>query len=347
MYSIRNKEKAFSTFLEDLNELIFFEKGDIYFYKQDDGQINFENFIFVGWDTPSLNSYLDTYYSLDDVLPIVSNKQPVMFRSSDIFIVDERKKTQYYRELLAPAGMQHSIEGNLYVSPDNDYIGGIGLHRSDKYKDFSQKDLEVLKIVRPHLANLANEFCEDKEAKNDLVNSLPFLSNIKELGICIWDFNLNFLESNFNENQIIPIKHQEELTRSLITLCKGLRDKIIRKGLGSLPEERRMKSRISIDCKQYFVDVMFSEIEYNGNGRFIAIIYDYAFIFSNILSYIRSTYNLTEREYEILTYVINGYSNQEIASKLYISMPTVKKHLSSIYQKMGITGKSQLLNVML
>jgi len=346
MYSIRNKEKAFNSFLGDLKELVFFQKGDVYFYKHVDGHIDFEDFIYVDWDAPALNSYLDTYCNLDDVLPLVANKQPIMFRSTDVFITAERQKTQYYSELLAPAGMQYSIEGNLYISDDG-YVGGIGLHRSDEHRDFSQKDLEILKMVRPHLANLAKDFCEEKADKDDYTSPLPFLSNIKELGICIWDFDLKLLESNLDKNLFVPSKHREELIRSLITLCKGLRDKVIRKGKVVFPEERRMKSKVSIDGKSYFADVAFSETEPNGKGRFIAIVYDYAAIFSNIMSALRSTYNITEREFEILQCVINGYSNQEIAAKLYISTPTVKKHLTSVYQKIGITGKNQLLNVVL
>ncbi len=346
MYSFHNKEKAFNNFLGDLKELVFFQKGDVYFYKQVDDHINFEDFIYVDWDAPALNSYLDTYCNLDDVLPLVANKQPIMFRSTDIFITTEREKTQYYSELLAPAGMQYSIEGNLYISEDG-YVGGIGLHRSDNHSDFAQKDLEILKIIRPHLANLARDFCEEKADKNDYTSPLPFLSNIKELGICIWDFDLKLLESNLDKNLLVPSKHRAELIRSLITICKGLREKVIRKGKVPFPEERRMKSKVSIDGKSYFADVTFSETEHNGKGRFVAIVYDYSAIFSNIMSAIRSTYKLTEREFEILQHVINGYSNQEIAAKLYISIPTVKKHLTSVYQKIGIAGKNQLLNVVL
>ncbi|GAB1475291.1 hypothetical protein MASR2M70_01230 [Bacillota bacterium] len=347
MYSIRNREKAFNNFLGELKDLVFFEKGDVYFYKQDEYHINFEDFIYVDWDTPSLNSYLETYCNIDDVLPLVANKQPIMFRSTDIFIAGEREKTQYYCELLAPAGMQYSIEGNLYVSDDG-YVGGIGLHRSDNHNDFTQKDLEILKIVRPHLTNIAKDFCDEKAEKSEYAgHSLAILSDIKELGICIWDSNLKLIECNLEKSSFVPIKHREELIRSLITQCKGLMEKIVKKENTASPEERRMKSKISIDSKSYYADVRYSEPQYNEKGQFVAIVYDYATIFSNLMLSLRTANNLTDREFEILKYVINGHSNQEIASLLFISIPTVKKHLTSIYQKIGITGKSQLFNVVL
>ncbi|PEG54650.1 response regulator, partial [Mycolicibacterium diernhoferi] len=44
---------------------------------------------------------------------------------------------------------------------------------------------------------------------------------------------------------------------------------------------------------------------------------------------------LTQRESEILSYVVSGLSNRGIANKLVIGDETVKTHLSSIYRKLG------------
>jgi DNA-binding NarL/FixJ family response regulator len=49
---------------------------------------------------------------------------------------------------------------------------------------------------------------------------------------------------------------------------------------------------------------------------------------------------LTQRESEILSYVVNGLSNRAIASKLVIGEETVKTHLSSIYRKLGVSDRT-------
>jgi len=108
-----------------------------------------------------------------------------------------------------------------------------------------------------------------------------------------------------------------------------------------------VKSKVSIGEDSYFVDITLSDSDEMETVKFVAVIYDYGMIITNMMKEINSQYNLTARESEILQYVMNGYSNQEISQMVYISIPTVKKHLTSIYHKMGITGKNQILNTIL
>jgi DNA-binding CsgD family transcriptional regulator len=56
-----------------------------------------------------------------------------------------------------------------------------------------------------------------------------------------------------------------------------------------------------------------------------------------------STYNVTEREREIIQMVIQGKSNADIANELVISLATVKTHLHNIYQKVGVDSRYDLL----
>lgn len=51
---------------------------------------------------------------------------------------------------------------------------------------------------------------------------------------------------------------------------------------------------------------------------------------------------LTPREAEVVSLVMRGFSNKEIEDRLFISLETVKKHLSSIYRKLGVRNRLQL-----
>jgi DNA-binding NarL/FixJ family response regulator len=53
--------------------------------------------------------------------------------------------------------------------------------------------------------------------------------------------------------------------------------------------------------------------------------------------------SLTAREREVLVLLSNGHSNREIASSLYVSLPTVKTHLAHIYAKLGAKNRNEAL----
>jgi DNA-binding NarL/FixJ family response regulator len=56
-----------------------------------------------------------------------------------------------------------------------------------------------------------------------------------------------------------------------------------------------------------------------------------------------SRYGLTRREADVALLLVDGYRNQEIADKLFIGAATVKTHISSIYSKMMVNSRSEML----
>lgn len=54
------------------------------------------------------------------------------------------------------------------------------------------------------------------------------------------------------------------------------------------------------------------------------------------------SYDISEKEYEIITLVAEGLSNKEIASNLYLSEGTVRNYLSSILEKLQLRDRTQL-----
>lgn len=51
--------------------------------------------------------------------------------------------------------------------------------------------------------------------------------------------------------------------------------------------------------------------------------------------------NISKREYEILELMSQGYSNQQIADKAYISISTVKTHTSNLFMKLDVSRRTQ------
>ncbi|MGH9354287.1 MAG: response regulator [Terriglobia bacterium] len=56
----------------------------------------------------------------------------------------------------------------------------------------------------------------------------------------------------------------------------------------------------------------------------------------------RQNFGLTPREMEVVTAIVAGYSNKEIAHRLSLSEQTVKHHITNIFDKLGVSNRMEL-----
>ena len=56
-------------------------------------------------------------------------------------------------------------------------------------------------------------------------------------------------------------------------------------------------------------------------------------------------YKLTPRELRVVGYVIRGMSNHLIAELLHVRVETIKKHLTSVFAKLGVESRTQLVSL--
>jgi two-component system, NarL family, nitrate/nitrite response regulator NarL len=56
----------------------------------------------------------------------------------------------------------------------------------------------------------------------------------------------------------------------------------------------------------------------------------------------KKTYGLTPRELEVVTCIVEGCSNKDVAKQFNISEETVKRHLSNIFDKTGVSTRLEL-----
>ncbi|MEE1963132.1 DNA-binding response regulator, NarL/FixJ family, contains REC and HTH domains [Flagellimonas taeanensis] len=55
----------------------------------------------------------------------------------------------------------------------------------------------------------------------------------------------------------------------------------------------------------------------------------------------KEDYNLSERERQVLQFLVDGYSYKMIAADLYIAIDTVRSHIKNIYEKLHVNSKSE------
>lgn len=64
-------------------------------------------------------------------------------------------------------------------------------------------------------------------------------------------------------------------------------------------------------------------------------------MFSQAHNQAGSDYHLSEREKQVLQWLVNGYSYKMIASEMFISIDTVRSHIKKIYEKLHVNSKSE------
>lgn len=336
-------------FMTKLKSLIYFDKSDFMFFRYniDTKKYEMESFRPVNWSTEEINNYVTTYMHNDDVLPILSQQEFIAFRNSDLFSMQERRETKYFQEFASSASLEISIDANIPLPADCDTIAILGLFRTNEKVEFSEKDLEIVKVLQPYLSDrMASSLCSKSDRKADSGAEVDgkqnekgenwTLDNIETLGLCAFDSSAKLLSNNasfFSFAKAYSASIEDSKLTEKVTECvtKLLNDTSLCT-LGPIP--------IHIEDDTYIVQLAYND---SSKSKITVAIYYISDIFTKRLTALKGEFNLSNREFEIIFLSLKrSLTNAEIANELYISEATVKRHLYTIYQKMGISNQKQL-----
>jgi DNA-binding CsgD family transcriptional regulator len=57
---------------------------------------------------------------------------------------------------------------------------------------------------------------------------------------------------------------------------------------------------------------------------------------------VSSRYRLSERESQVLSFILSGVQQKEMADQLCLSLPTIKSHTTSLYNKLGVGSRGEV-----
>jgi DNA-binding NarL/FixJ family response regulator len=64
-------------------------------------------------------------------------------------------------------------------------------------------------------------------------------------------------------------------------------------------------------------------------------------MFAEVKDPVHADYNLSEREKQVLQFLVNGYSYKMIAAEMFIAIDTVRSHIKKVYEKLHVNSKSE------
>jgi DNA-binding CsgD family transcriptional regulator len=347
--SSTNLQQFLTEFLLLLRKQIYFDKGNFMFYECDNQHENYSvnAFPHVGWNQDDIDLYVDAYAQMDDILPVMTERENIVILNRNIFSKPIDKTTKYYKEFIKPKQLFNSIHANFPLKGDADFFAKISIFRDSARRPFTAKDVEIIKIYQPHISNLLN-----KQLVANGISSMAdvsrLLKSFHSVGICVLDINLNVLTVNDMFHHLISkdrdtagaIESEYELVACIKDICAKIHDKTDK--ISSELTEIHIKGN-----KSHYVEVVRHK-ESEADIKYVCLIYNYSNFLDTKLSTIRKKKFLTEREGQILSLILHeAYSAEDLAQNLHISKSTVKKHISSIYRKLGVTCQKQLTSMLI
>jgi DNA-binding CsgD family transcriptional regulator/PAS domain-containing protein len=180
----------------------------------------------------------------------------------------------------------------------------------------------------------------------DLHNSIPaeeIIANIDEL-VFVLDGDLMIRDVNNAVSAFFRSDAGKASPRSFLDLVSdpksfaGMIEDAVRTATGSFTAVVHFKAGSEVFPARTYVSVIKDRFHDTAGFMIIA---------SPIkeMKQFRKTFKLTDRELQIVGLAISGSTGREIAEKLAIAEKTVERHLTNIYNKVGIGNRIELFRV--
>ena len=336
LHSCADVRDALKKLLEQLKRIIDHDISDIYVFTVDGRNIHFDEFISCGLSENDCKMYMKDQYEMDDTLSIIASQRPVMIRTSDIFDMDERRKTEYYSHCIGKHDIGYSLEAN-FETGSGDRYGGISLHRFQGKEDFDYDDIEMLEFLRPHISAAFHKMDANEKKKLNICDEIALISSIDNVSVYLFDIDYDLIEVR---NPIVS--GEDSCLDTILTIIKN---EVISGNLHSADPDGKIcevRKAVEIMSSPYYMELTVIADTQERPGTVILYLYDFNGIVMDALKSDDVKDMMTKKESEVLARVLDGMSNREIGYEMNISESTVKTHLNNICYKLGISCKSQV-----
>lgn len=269
-----------------------------------------------------LGTLIHEHPILPDVLPVRRNTTA---KISEYMSLGKFQETALYHEFYKHIGGDSQMITAFNVSPE--LFVSCSLHRSKM--DFSERDLEVLKHLSPHLIAAfrnAQILKYSSERNTQIPNALDSIG----YGILTIDSEMKVCEQNLTAIRMLHeyFSFSNGLPEELLNYIKHSAS-VFTQGEVYLPPTplivRKIDSILKIRLSPQFQTqstVIFLEEIKEPNSR----------IFMRL--------GLTKTESEILFLISKGKTDQEISQIQVVSIRTVHKHRENIFRKLGVENRT-------
>jgi DNA-binding CsgD family transcriptional regulator len=276
-------------------------------------------------------------HDLGDTLAMLRTGQHVR-RLSDATGGDLARSGRY-RLHLRPRHLGPEIYATFV---DRGLWGELHLTREHGSPDFSDQDLDLLRQVVPHVA--AGLKFAALRARADLVTEHDAA---EAPGVLILDRAGRVVSSTANVSGFLrdlgardgAAGNERDLPVAVQVVLAALERAIDRAGA---PDGRVPRLRVRAASGRWLIlDASQTEPAGARPGERVVVIGP---AHSEEIAWLSmSAYELSQREEEVVRLVVRGLSTKQIADQLFITEHTVQRHLSNIFEKVGVRSRRDLV----
>src|SRR5919112_1133159 len=289
-------------------------------------------------DDESGNVYLDRVYFEED-LPVMNE---MLRRRRTVQLLSETtggalERSLRYRELLKPSGFGYEL-GGAFV--DGSLWGGMDLIREEGDPDFDGAEAALVKRIASHVgAGLKAAALRARAATEQDAPDVPGVLTIDRSGSVV--SHTPSAEHWLRELENLGSRWRHESLPLAVRMVHGALRHALSPGSDS---EHNLIPRVRVRGRSGRWLALHGSLTESSGGRPGETVIVIGPARPEEVAWLTlAAYGLSPREEEVVELVVRGYTNRRISQTLFISEHTVQRHLSNIFEKVGVRTRKNLL----
>jgi DNA-binding CsgD family transcriptional regulator len=296
------------------------------------GTVDPETLMFTGVHnedplTAMSQRFIDNELGGDDVNTFTElARSPGHVRSLDTATRSDWMASSRYRDIMRPVGLGDELRAALVVG--GHCWGYLCLHREDGALGFTAAEADMIRRLAPHIAHAMRQAILLHQPAPDVPH---------RPGVVVLDEQMELVASTPEADALLPLIGHGS---SHLPLPAGVYS--VAAALTTSSGVPSLRVRASTGG---WLNLHASRLRSASDGR-IAVVVEPAEPHST-LGVLLAAYGLTARELDVARLVLRGDSTKAIAGALHISTHTVQDHLKSVFDKVGVRSRRDLVGHLL
>jgi|GEM_PF-2428289 len=307
----------------------------------------------------SHSQYTDYFHQMDPVLQYgmqpggrlgsISRFGFDLFRLADICDYRSLTRTEYYQDFFRPNHIHHVLVLAFRLFGNRDQVALLGFHRPSGEPGFTKRDIVRARQAAPAVLSALNGMTLESALQRNrtIIDSLELAS--RDMGVALLDEDYSVLYANQRGRLALDLVQDEDKGQIVggESGVLGEMERICESSDWTSSQVLREGRRVAITNPRHGGDgsatVRIRPLVREKGGAAFLVTTEGDAKNDGLLEQRMASFGLTSREKDLAKLLARGYSNQRISDTLCISIRTTENHLRSIYSKVEVKTRSQLI----